>query len=82
MQMEGRALHSDCCCFEGEKIWNLIFFRNMTVSNYQSSEVSVGKSHLQETAELNAYADVKPAVPISKLELRNWWNRREPAEYR
>jgi hypothetical protein len=82
MQMEGGALHSDSCCFEGEKIWNLIFCRSMAGSSCQSSEVSLRKSHLQETAKLNAYADVKPAVPVSELELRNWWNRREPAEYR
>ena len=82
MQMEGGALHSDGCCFEGEKIWNLIFCRNLAGSSCRGSLVSVGKSHLQETAKLNAYADVKPAVPVSELELRNWWNLREQAEHR
>jgi hypothetical protein len=82
MQMEGRALRSDSCYFEGEKIWNLIFYRNLARSSCRSSEVSVWKSHLQETAKLNAYADVKLAVPVSELEPRNWWNRREQAEYR
>jgi hypothetical protein len=54
----------------------------MAGSSCRSSEVSVGKSHLQEKAKLNAYADVKLAVPVSELEPRNWWNRREQAEYR
>jgi len=54
--------------------------RNLAGSSCRGSEASAGKSHLQETAELNAYADVKPAVPISELEPRNWWNLREQAE--
>jgi hypothetical protein len=37
----------------------------MAGSSCRSSEVSVGKSHLQEKAKLNAYADVKLAVPVS-----------------
>ena len=51
--------------------------RNLAGSSCRGSEASAGKSHLQETAEVNAYADVKPSVPVSELELRNWWNLRE-----
>jgi hypothetical protein len=74
-----QALPSDSCCSEGEKIWKLICVE-IWLDRVVGALKRLQGSHTCKRAELNAYADVKPAVPVPELELRNWWNLREQAE--
>jgi len=54
--------------------------RNLAGSSCRGSEVSAGKSHLQEIAKFNAFANVKSAGRLSALGLKNWWNLIEQEE--
>ena len=54
--------------------------RNLAGSSCRGSEVSAGKSHLQEISKLNAFANVKSAGRLSVLGLKNWWNLIEQGE--